>query len=43
MRNMIGLALVLVGAMIVDSSVIAAVILAGIGTMMLRGGEKCSK
>lgn len=43
MRNMIGLALVLVGAMVVDSSVIAAVILAGIGMMMLRGGARCSK
>lgn len=36
MRNMIGLALVLVGAMVVDSSVIAAVILAGVGAYLLR-------
>lgn len=36
MRNMIGLALVLAGAMIVDSSVIVAVILAGVGAYLLR-------
>ena len=36
MRNAIGLALVLVGAVIVDSTLIGAVIIAGIGIFMLR-------
>ena len=36
MRNAIGLALVLVGAVIVDSTLIGAVIIAGIGIFMMR-------
>ena len=36
MKNVIGLALVLIGAMVVDSTLIGAVIIAGIGLFMLK-------
>lgn len=36
MKNGLGLALVLIGAMIVDSTLIGAVIIAGIGVYMLK-------
>lgn len=36
MKNAIGLALVLIGAMVVDSTLIGAVIIAGIGIFMMR-------
>ena len=36
MKNVIGLALVLIGAMVVDSTLIGAVIIAGIGIFMMR-------
>lgn len=37
MKSSIGLALVLIGAMIVDSTLIGAVIIAGIGVFMMKG------
>lgn len=36
MKNAIGLALVLIGAMVVDSTLIGAVIIAGMGIFMMR-------
>ena len=42
MRNAIGIALILVGAMAVDSSILIGCILAGIGAVVLRR-EICSR
>ena len=42
MRNAIGIALVLLGAMTLDGSILVGCILAGIGAVMLRRGI-CSK
>ena len=42
MRNAIGIALILVGAITLDSSILSGCVLAGIGALMLRR-EICSR